>query len=120
MANISNNGFITVHRGDTFSVPLFLNIGTHSFPVRYILSDHPEDTLYIGVMSFNETFDNASIRKKYDAKSTVNEYKDIIVSFSSEDTLSLMPGKYYYEIKLKHGKENVETVVPRTEFFIVE
>ena len=48
--NISNNGFITINRGDSFSAPLFINCGTQLMPIRYSLKDHPRTEVYLGVM----------------------------------------------------------------------
>ena len=41
MFNISNNGIITLIRGDSFTVPLFINRGTVFHPVRYYIADNP-------------------------------------------------------------------------------
>lgn len=39
MQDISNNGIITLTRGDTFTAPLFLNVGQEIKPIRYKLKD---------------------------------------------------------------------------------
>ena len=94
--NISNNSFITINRGDSFSAPLFINCGTQLMPIRYSLKDHPRTEVYLGVMEPNQTFENAIIRKKYDINSKINQYGDLIIDLSSSDTEYLLPGKYYY------------------------
>ena len=47
---IANNGIITVNRGDDFSVPLFINMGTELAPVRYTLKEN--DEIYLGIFFF--------------------------------------------------------------------
>lgn len=120
MINISNNGFISIHRGDSFSVPLFLDIGQCGNPVRFDITKNPGSIIYLGVMEPSKKFEDAVIRKKYTSESVVNDQHDIVVSFSPEDTLNLFPGKYYYEIKIAHADGRVDTLTPRTEFFIFE
>lgn len=120
MVHISNNGFIRVERGDSFEVPLFINKGNKCRPIRYRITKHPNATVYLGVMEPNQQFENAIIRKKYNSNSKLNSNGDIIISFTPNDTINLFPGKYYYSIKIEHGNGSVDTIVPKTEFFIME
>ena len=73
MLTISNNGFISLTRGDSFTVPLFINRGTVFHPRRYYIADNPNAAVYLGVMEPNQPFERAIIRKKYTSKSKVNE-----------------------------------------------
>ena len=56
------------------------------------------------------TFENALVRKKY-TKENLNEDNNVLISFNSEDTENLLPGKYFYEVKAviidEAGKEIV-------------
>ena len=119
MIYISNNGFVHLTRGDSFSVPLFIDRGTVWSPVRYYIKDHPDATVYLGVMEPNQRFEEAIIRKTYNSNSTINENGDLIISFKPQDTEYLLPGKYYYTIKLRTN-DFVDTIVPETEFFIMD
>ena len=119
MYSISNNGIIVLTRGDTFSVPLFINNGTKFNLVRYNLLNHKNAKIYFGVMEPNQLFEHAIIKKRYDYEDA-NENGDIIVQFKSSDTEYLVPGKYFYEVKLDHGDCKIETIVPKTEFIIVD
>lgn len=122
MFHISTNGIVTVNRGDTFDLPIILNIGTEVIPQRYMLS--PTDILYIGIMEPNQPFENAIVRKKF-TSADLDADGNIYVPFSSNDTICLLPGKYYYQVKLltinptTHAEE-VETVVDKTLFYIEE
>lgn len=124
MITISNNGFITLNRGDSFSVPLFINGGTELVPIRYSLSAHPETELYLGVMEPGQPFETALIRKKYNHKSKMNEYGDLLIEFSSKDTEYLSPGKYYYQVRAKFNDDenntHVETVIQKKQFIIID
>ena len=126
MIDLSRNGIIEVNRGDSFELPLFINQGTDITPIRYNMKTSNSE-VYVGVMEPNQPFERAIIRKKY-TKNDVNENGDIVVKFSSNDTVCLLPGKYYYQVKIKlynnydNNKEdcNINTIVPMTQFIIVE
>lgn len=122
MFSISNNGIITLTRGDNIKVPLFINAGDETDMARYSLKDY--DTLYVGIMTPGAPFENSLIRKVY-TKEDNNIYGDIVVELGLNDTQYLMPGLYYFEAKLKIQKDEMDkgkvcTVVPRRKFFIVE
>lgn len=125
MHTISNNGIITITRGDFLQVPLFINAGDETDPARYKITD--DDTVYLGIMEPNAPFEHSLIRKVY-TKENTNKYGDVVVELSLDDTQYLQPGTYYYEAKLKRVKqisgtksiEIVDTIVPRRKLFIVE
>lgn len=120
MIDISQNNRIVVTRGDTFSVPLFINQGTEMNPIRYSLKD--EDKVYLGIMYPNQSFENALVKKVY-TKENLNEYGDILLEIEHEDTRCLEPGKYFYQIKAQiynqeKDKFEINTIVSKTEFWI--
>ena len=134
MFNIAFNGIITVNRGDSFKFPLTINFGSNLEPDTYGLREH--DKVYFAVMEPNQPFECALIRKVFTLKD-VNENHEIEISFRPKDTLHVLPGKYYYQIKLQRfhkkldpsGNEldewdfddyDVDTVVDKTQFFIME
>ena len=124
MASVVNQ-IVTMNRGDTARLPLFINIGSKTNPERYPFTE--QDTVYVGVMEPNKPFEESLIKKEY-KYADLNEDGDIVVTFESTDTEFLMPGTYYYEIKLKHdvqdGQEDDEpfiaTIIQRHKFVIVE
>lgn len=125
MHTISNNGIITMTRGDFLQVPLFINAGDETDPARYKITDN--DTVYLGIMEPNTPFEHSLIRKVY-TKENTNKYGDVVIELGLDDTQYLQPGTYYYEAKLKRVKqingtksiEIVDTIVPRRKLFIVE
>lgn len=120
MLIIGNDGSIRVTRGDSFSATLFINRGTEFVPMRYVVGDN--DTVYFGVMEPNQRFEDAIVRKSFNAKSVFNENKDLVISFEPKDTEYLLPGRYYYTVKLRRmnddGTYRVDTLIPDRQFFI--
>ena len=126
MFTISNNGIVTVNRGDSFELPIVLNYGDPLRHHAYTLQ--LDDTLYVGIMEPNQPFETA-ILKKVITYNDVSEDGNIFVRFWPEDTICLLPGKYYYQVKLQtvdvdsktgQARYDVETVVDKTLFYIQE
>lgn len=120
MLDISQNNRIMVTRGDTFSVPLFINQGTELKPIRYVLKD--QDKIYFAIMRPNQPFECALVKKVY-SKENINEYGDIVIEIEHDDTRCLEPGKYFYQIKAQlyneeKDKLEINTIVSKTEFWI--
>ena len=117
MFNISKNGNVTVTRGDSFSIDVFVNVGTALAPAQYILSDG--DVLYFGLMEPHQPFEFALIRKVFTSE---NNTEDGLVrmEFEPEMTEYLMPGTYYYMVKLKTGDDEVSTVISKTKFIVLD
>lgn len=123
MAHISPNNIITINRGDTFIYSFLINVGTELNPIPYDLVG--QDKLYLGVCEPNIPFEYAIIKKVFTSSDT-NSDGTVIIEFTPTDTLNLLPGDYYYSIKLSQPldqlglNEKVTTLVPRTKFTIIE
>ena len=122
MFSISND-IITVNRGDSFELPITLNVGSSICREKYDL--HPQDVIYLGVMEPNQPFEVALIRKKFTYGDFVSKNKQVVFRFWPEDTVQVLPGKYYYQVKLQTvdeetGKFDVETIVNKSLFYILE
>ena len=112
----SKNNIITVNRGDTFTITLPINVGTPTDPRFHELVEG--DKVYFGLMEPNQPFEYALIRKVYD---TTNQSGFILdMEFNPEDTEELLPGKYYYSIKLQTARGEVFTILPKTIFTIID
>lgn len=113
------NGTVYIVRGDSgeFTVPL--NIGTNIFP-KYL--ENENINVYLGVMEPNQPFENALIRHKYTQENITDNC--VKIKLRPNDTCCLLPGKYYYQIKLESinsdGSTDVYTIVDKTQFFITE
>lgn len=121
MISISNNGFISVHRGDSFKVPLLINTGTRDDITKLYIKSHPRAKIYFGVMEPNQPFEEAVIKKMYTTNSPVNEQGDLVVKFKPSDTEYLYPGHYYYSIKAEvtQMKHNVNYDMKGTSYILV-
>lgn len=123
MFNIAYNGIITMNRGDSFYFPLTINAGTNLEPLLYSLT--PTDNVYFAVMEPNQPFENALIRKKF-TFNDCDENGNVIVRFKPQDTQCVLPGKYYYQVKLQRFNSEdpndyeVDTVIEKTLFWIME
>lgn len=117
MFDISNN-IITLSRGDTFSLDVLVNLGTTWDPTIYALDEG--DKLYFALMEPNQPFEHALIRKVF-TKDDQDEDGFILMNFKSEDTEFLLPGLYYYTIKLSREDDTiVDTIVTKTKFTILD
>jgi hypothetical protein len=119
MLRLNSNGTVVISRGDSADIPLFINQGTKVCPIRYVLSNN--DRLYLGIMEPNQKFEDALIRKVY-TRSNLNDFGDVVVKIYPEDTVNLIPGKYFYEAKLSYvdnsGENIINTIITKTEFYI--
>ena len=118
MFNISNNNIVTINRGDTFTLNLFINDGTVLEPIQYFLQEG--DKLYFGLMEANQPFEFALIRKVFTMEDA-GEDGYVVMKFDGDMTEFLLPGTYYYMVKLyKAEDESVETVINKTKFVILD
>lgn len=125
MLEIDKNGNIKVNRGDTFQVPLFIDVGQNVFiSTRFPLKEN--DIIYFHITEANAPFECPLLGKSFTYED-VNENNDIIVKFNHDDTVWLYPGIYYYEIKLQRPNEDNDTnrkddtfvtIAPRRKFII--
>lgn len=121
---LNKNGIITLHRGDTFTLPVCINLGSGVDPDYYDLQEG--DVLYFGLLEPGQKWEEAIV-KKIITSEDVEKGSDPMIHFYTEDTEYLVPGNYYYEVKLfrssnntEDGFEHVDTIIPRTKFVIVE
>jgi hypothetical protein len=123
MFTLGFNGIITVNRGDSFSFPLYINCGTNLEPILYNIDSSV--VVYFAVMEPNQPFEEALIKKRYTA-ADCDENGNVIVKFRPKDTQCVLPGKYYYQVKVQRFNSDdpedyeVDTVVDKTLFWITE
>ena len=123
MVEISNNGIITMVRGDYFEIPLFINQGNHFYPIRYSLIKDPNSTVTFALMAPNQNFENAIIKKTYTVNSFHTQQKDLNIILRPEETLRIPPGKYFYSVRVNlfiNGHYCQKTIIPEKMFFIKE
>lgn len=127
MFDISLNHIITINRGESGSFTIPLNKGTSVNP-EIVELDNDFDTIYFGVMQPENKFEFSIVRKLYH-REDLNEDGTLTITFEPNDSELLLPGNYFYEVKVKKydlnefeqpEKEHIYTVVPRTKFIILE
>lgn len=116
---MNRSGIISLVRGDTLN----MNYKIYDEPCvicaePYILKNN--DILYFGIMLPNALFENAIIRKKFFCSDMTGD--SVKIRLSSDETANLIPGIYYYEIKLRKNvgteDEEVITTTKKTKFII--
>jgi len=126
MFEITNNDIIKINRGDSFSLNVFINVGTCIEPAQYVLQ--PNDRVYFALMEPNQPFEHALIRREFTVED-LDEDDNVDMNFDSEQTEYLLPGTYYYMVKLVRKEETedpeklntiVDTIIPKTKFIISE
>lgn len=118
MASISRNGIVYINRGDSFKFKLPVVLGENVFESHsYIMGDN--DAVYVGIMEPNQPFEAAILRKKL-TKENQDAEGFLNIEFHPNDTVCLLPGKYYQQIKLALSNGDVFTIFDKTQFFITE
>lgn len=106
-----------VNRGDSFKMPLFINIGGKMKKRRYILSY--DDTVFLSICEPDQQFEDGVIRKTFNRKN-LNKQGDVEIVLKPSDTEMLVPGCYYLELKIKLTNGKIATILPRRKFYIDE
>ena len=119
---LSENGIIQFTRGDTIEIPITIYDGNAVNYHRYKLKD--KDELYFGIMEPNQFFEDAIVRKKCTALD-MNEDGDIFITLSPDESEYLLPGLYYYQVKVRlynstTNEYSVNTILPKTQLWIEE
>jgi hypothetical protein len=101
------NNIIIMNRGDTYEFNL--NI-TDEFG-EYALQG--ADTIYFGIMDPGQPFEQALVRKRFTAEN-LDPIGNLTIVIEPEDTLDLLPGKYFYAVKLHmdHDELDYNTMLP--------
>ena len=120
MLSVTRAGQIRLTRGDTLDIPFELNAGTSMDPIRYQM--RASDELYFGLMEPNQPWEFAILKKKYTGVDFIDGV--INIHLDPEDSMCLIPGLYYYQMKVRIKKSDdsyiVNTVIPKTQFYIEE
>ena len=127
---MSRNNIIVLNRGDSYDFDVTIN-DESSIDGRYHLRE--SDVLYLGIMDPGQPFEEALIKKRLTANET-DPSGNITLALVPEDTLELLPGKYFYSVKLhlSHTEydlktnepigyvDRVVTVINKTKFILCE
>ena len=108
---------VVINRGDTYRATVQL---TDVDGTPYVMNR--EDRLYFGLMDPHQPFENALIKKRMTYKDC-DSHGVVAFGLKAEDTVDLLPGVYYYAVKLHHlerasGTDEVKTVIAKTKFIV--
>ena len=122
--NMAKN-IIKMNRGDTYEFNLTID-DEGSENGKYVLQGN--DTVYFGLMEPNSAFERSLVKKTY-TEEDCDKDGNIFITIEPEDTEHLLPGVYYYSVKLEVDHENgktcesihkVITVINKTKFIILD
>ena len=122
--NMAKN-IIKMNRGDTYEFNLTID-DEGSENGKYLLQGN--DTVYFGLMEPNSAFEQSLVKKIYTEEDRDKD-GNIFITIEPEDTEHLLPGVYYYSVKLEVDHENGETyesihkvitVINKTKFIILD
>ena len=123
--NMAKN-IIKMNRGDTYEFNLTID-DEGSENGKYILQGN--DTVYFGLMEPNSVFEQSLVRKSTNDCIKFDKDGNFFITIEPEDTEHLLPGVYYYSIKLEVDHEHSETresihkvitVINKTKFIILD
>lgn len=114
---INKDKVITINRGDYFERTFEFLEG--AFPEEYPVEVNDDDIIFFGLMDPNQHFENSLIKKEFEGSSVSDDGLFTLI-IDSEDTLELVPGVYYYSIKLLTQEGRIKTLIPKTKFIIVD
>ena len=96
---------VSLTRGDNATFTLHINQGSKLNPLQYTLNQ--KDRLYLAIEEPNQPFENAIVKKVIDLQNNLlDKNGNITFELTPEDTMCLLPGLYYYEIKAKLYRGN--------------
>lgn len=118
-----SKNIIKIVRGDTYEFALSILDESNN---PYILKGN--DTIYFGLMEPNAPFERAILRKKItaDTLTSINDYanlsevskydvsEDPVIPIFPTDTVNLLPGVYYYSVKLHLDHTEIDPVTGET------
>ena len=122
--NMAKN-IIKMNRGDTYEFNLTID-DEGSENGKYLLQGN--DTVYFGLMEPNSAFEQSLVKKIYTEEDRDKD-GNIFITIEPEDTEHLLPGVYYYSVKLEVDHKNGETyesihkvitVINKTKFIILD
>ena len=103
---------VQLHRGDTFSLDCTIYSGNNLDRKLYKIDE--KDEIYFALLEPNQIWEDALVKKKY--TSNFESKIDLLPN----DTKCLLPGLYYYQIKLRKSENEVYTLCNRSKLYILE
>ena len=124
-----SNKIIKINRGDSYEFTV--TIPRKDKPSENYLLDEVNDAVYFAIMAPHQSFEKACLFKGYTFEEQDQNTGEILIQIEPNDTRRLVPGVYYYTVKLQRGgtlniiddldePDEVRTLIERTKFIINE
>ena len=111
---MTNNNMIIMNRGDTYEFDLTIEDESSSDGRYHITGD---DTIYFGIMDPHQPFEEALVKKKFTVEDA-DANGNLTVVIEAEDTLDLLPGTYYYSVKIHLQHENINPETKQVDGYV--
>lgn len=120
MVNVSNDWIISMNRGDSVEAALPIMLCGNASPIEGPILE--TDEFFVGITEPHQPFEHAIVKKKSLGSDVVDG--NLVLRLEPRDTELLLPGLYYYEVKMRRVSdgetEEVLTVIPKKRIFILE
>lgn len=117
MFDISNNGIITMTKGDSIKIKLIIRYANNDKTILYDLKEDDKVFFYLQESDRPE-LEYSLIIKELTNKDVVKN--NVEINLDSEDTINIPEGYYKYQIKLFTGSGEVNTLVTRKPFHLID
>lgn len=97
------NNVIILNRGDTYEFELTIADEASKDGCYHLQGD---DTVYLGIMDPHQSFEDALVKKRFTVED-MDAHGGLTIVLEPEDTLDLLPGTYYYAVKLHMQHEDI-------------
>lgn len=115
---IKKNHVISLNRGDYAEIPFCFKEG--KFPKDAPIRIGEGDVLFFGLMDPNTHFEHSLIKKEFIGNDVIDDEGNFTLVIEPDDTLELLPGTYFYEIKLLTKDAKIRTLIQKTRFNIID
>ena len=114
---VKRNHVISLNRGDYAEITFKFEEG--KFP-KTPITMNDGDVLFFGLMDPNRHFEHSLIKKEYTGTNVIDDEGKFTLVLEPDDTLELVPGTYFYEIKLLTADAKIKTLIQKTRFNIID
>jgi len=124
-----SNRIIKFNRGDSYEFNI--RIPDKSDRTKNYILHEDTDVVYFAIMFPHQSFEHAFLIQGYTLEDQDPATGEITIKLVPKDTRSIMPGVYYYTVKLQIGgtpgiindfdePDEVRTIIERTKFIIYD
>ena len=112
---VAKNNIIILNRGDTCQFDLLIADSASPDGIYRLQED---DTVYFGLMEPHQPFEEALVKKRFTVADANPHTGALKIVIAPEDTLDLLPGTYYYSVKIHLQHENINPETNEVEGYV--